>query len=82
MRTEYKCHLCKATFFHQKSYGAHGRTKVFCIDCLEQMRGFIPSGPMILDQWHNVKPTPPGTVKMLTAMSEEIERYLEAKVKQ
>lgn len=32
--------------------------------------------------WHNVKPTPPGTVKMLTAMSEEIERYLEAKDKQ
>lgn len=28
--------------------------------------------------WHNVKPTPPGTVKMLTQMSEEIERYMQA----
>lgn len=42
------------------------------------MPRLIESQPKKKLIWHNVKPTPPGTVKMLLQMSEEIDRYFEA----
>lgn len=77
---EFTCHRCGASFWKRRSWRGT-RTKLFCADYLDYFIGAVEKRTPTY-QWHNVKPTPPGTVKMLTAMSEEIERYLEAKAKQ
>jgi hypothetical protein len=67
------CHKCSKKILVSSLY-ARTRRKHFCQECRNIGRYEY--------QWHNVKPTPPGTVKMLTAMSEEIERYFQSKAKQ